>query len=258
MKHLFLILLSVLIIGCSMSVISPFETSLPFVPVEIDGGIVIKGMIKKSTKSKSLLVFIEGDGRAWINSRTPSLDPTPLNPVGWKIVSQSEYGDILYLARPCQYLNERQRQSCTQDDWTNGRFSLKLVNLLDNAITQVKQQGGYDKVVLGGYSGGGVMAALIALQRSDVIELISVASPIDTDRWGETHGLSPLKGSLNPANEITKLSRIPQHHYVGEKDEIVPPHLIRYLISLYPLGSSVQISEIRGADHSMEGFKIPF
>jgi len=35
--------------------------------------------------SKTLRVYIEGDGHAWENRNTPSTDPTPLNPISFQL-----------------------------------------------------------------------------------------------------------------------------------------------------------------------------
>lgn len=215
-------------------------------------------MIKTTSASKTLVVFIEGDGRAWINTQTPSQNPTPQHPVGWEIASKIEGSNVLYLSRPCQYLDEVQRQNCTQEDWTQGRFSPKLVALMEDALTQIKHRYNYETIVLGGYSGGGTMASLLALRRSDVLELITVASPLDTQKWTQYHHISPLTTSLNPGLESTKLCHIKQRHYVGENDTVVPPQLTKAFVAQCPKDSPIVVSEIPGAHHGMEGFKIPF
>ena len=75
-----------------------------------------KGFFIKSYEKKAgtepLFVVIEGDGRAWIDKYTPSSDPTPLNPVGLRIAVSLNSENVLYLARPCQYLSEQYLQSC--------------------------------------------------------------------------------------------------------------------------------------------------
>jgi len=246
-------------LGCtSLNSTSPFLSDSHFQPIRIDAEIPLKGMIHQTLSRETLYVFIEGDGHAWIRHNTPSLDPTPKTPTGWHIASRSFKNDCLYLTRPCQYLEDKERSVCTQDDWTNGRYSQKLVDLLNRSIEHVKVKNGYQKIVIGGYSGGGTMAMLIALKRSDVKEIITVASPIDIDQWTKFHQVTSLEGSLNPADTIDKLSQIKQRHYIGKKDNTVPLGLVQKTVMSYPPNSPVEVVAVEGLDHKMEGFRIPF
>ncbi len=48
-----------------------------------------------------------------------------------------------------------------------------------------------------------------------------MAGVLDHKKWTDRFGDEPLKESLN----LTKLPDVPQLHFVGAKDEIVPPEL---------------------------------
>ena len=48
-------------------------------------------------------IYIEGDGRAWLNKNRPSLDPTPKNSLALKLAEIDPAPNVIYLARPCQY-----------------------------------------------------------------------------------------------------------------------------------------------------------
>ncbi len=50
-----------------------------------------------------MVVYIEGDGRAYVNRRTPSNDPTPGNPMALRLALADPSLRVLYLGRPCQY-----------------------------------------------------------------------------------------------------------------------------------------------------------
>lgn len=129
---------------------------------------------------------------------------------------------------------------------------------MSNVISKVKIKGGYQTIVIGGYSGGGTMAMLIASTRTDVEEIITVASPLDIEAWRKYHGISSMDKSLNPMDYGVKLSQIKQNHYVGKEDKVVPGRLVREAIEHYPDRSLHRVIEIEGKDHKMEGFKIPF
>lgn len=200
--------------------------------------------------SEPLWVVIEGDGHAWKNASTPSLNPTPHDPIGWKIATQIHAQNILYLARPCQYLDDEECKDCRLGDWTEGRFAPKWVEAMNEAIDAFKMRGGDREIILAGYSGGGTMAALIAARRSDVSMLIGIASPLDIHAWSSYHRVSPLTQSLNPKNEQAKLSLIPQIYVTGKNDTVVPPFLIRDFAASYDNPSFVRIIEVE-ADHTM-------
>src|SRR5690606_20500543 len=110
---------------------------------------------------------------------------------------------------PCQFLSSAELQACSIDDWTDARFAEKWVARTNAAIDDAKRATKVSHVVLAGYSGGGVMAALIAARRNDVGALLTVASPLDHAAWTRLHGVSPLSASLNPVSVKEKLFRLP-------------------------------------------------
>lgn len=171
-----------------------------------------------------LTVYIEGDGLAWRNRYTPSSDPTPTNPVGLKLALADSSPAVAYLARPCQYLAP---PGCRQDVWTGGRFSPEAVAAADTALSELKAHAGARRLVLVGYSGGGVIAALVSAGRPDVVGLITVAAPLDVDAWVRHHDVDPLATSLDPAQYgAGRLARLPQYHIVGSRDKVVPRAIV--------------------------------
>jgi poly(3-hydroxybutyrate) depolymerase len=73
-----------------------------------------------------------------------------------------------------------------------------------------------------GYSGGGAVAALLAAERSDVISLRTVAGNLDHDAVNRYQGVDRMPESLNPIDIAEKLKLLPQMHFIGKKDKIVP------------------------------------
>ncbi len=172
----------------------------------------------------TMTVYIEGDGLAWITPRQPARDPTPRNPVSLALATRDTGpGPVLYIARPCQYRADP--AACQVRYWTNARFSPEVVEATDQAITQANSRFGTHHIRLVGYSGGGVLAALLAARRDDVTALVTIAAPLDTDAWIARHAVSPMSGSLAPLDHPGRWPLIPQLHLVGEKDTVVPPNL---------------------------------
>ena len=174
--------------------------------------------------SPRITVYLEGDGLAWLNSDTPSDDPTPLRPMGLQLALQQPDGVAIYLARPCQYAQPMPPQ-CQQAWWTNARFAEPVVAALNQALNQLKQQHQAKQINLVGYSGGAALALLLAERRSDVQLLISVAGNVDPAGWIRLHALSPLQGSLDPLAQLSQLHAGHVWLLSGAEDENIPPAL---------------------------------
>lgn len=173
-----------------------------------------------STSIRHLRVYIEGDGLAWISRSRPSGNPTPITPTGLQLALADPTGSAVYLARPCQYQHST---ACTSEYWLSRRFAPEVMTATSRAISRLKQRYQAQSVTLVGYSGGGAVAALVAAHRSDVRALITVAGNLDTQKWTQHHHLTPLTGSMNPADYAQRLQAIPQWHFTGGKDAIIPP-----------------------------------
>lgn len=203
------------------------------------------------TTTSVLWVMIEGDGRAWLSMREPSQDPTPVDAVGWRLAQNIARKNVLYLARPCQFLSVIELQACSADDWTSARFAEKWIGRLNSAIDEARRTTHADRIAIAGYSGGGVMAALIAARRNDVALLITVAAPLDHAAWTAYHQVSPLTGSLDVLSVREKLVHLPQLHVSGADDKIVPTLLLQDFLRAYPNDAPAELVTLPGVDHRM-------
>ena len=197
-----------------------------------------------------LTVYIEGDGLAWLTRSLPSPDPTPVNPVALKLALKHESGAAAWLARPCQYVQGDNRQGCEQAYWTGARFSPEVVRATDQAVSLLKARFGATQLELVGYSGGGAVAALVAAGRQDVRRLITVAGNLDHLAWSKGHRISPLHGSLNPADYHDALQGIEQLHLVGAKDRIVGKNVAESFRSRFPVDQEPAVRIIEGFGHA--------
>jgi pimeloyl-ACP methyl ester carboxylesterase len=170
----------------------------------------LQGWRRDDGRPGPLFVYIEGDGFAYVDERTPSSDPTPRDPVALRLAAADPAAAILYLGRPCQFAPGRSDRRCTLRDWTVDRFSEPAVDAIDRAIGQQRRP-----IVLVGYSGGGVIAALLATRRRDVERVVAIAAPLDLDRWTKLSELSPLR------HEVIGV-RVPLVALAGERDSTVP------------------------------------
>lgn len=216
------------------------------VPLDTDTFTLLAFQPERMAASERLTVYIEGDGFAWITGSRPSTNPTPINPMGLKLSLAHPGGHAAYLARPCQFVNS---PDCQTRYWTSHRFAPEIIDASDQALTQLKQHFGAQRLVLVGYSGGGAVAALLAARRDDVERLVTVAGNLDHRAWSELHHVSPLSGSLNAADQIGELTHIPQTHYVGERDAVVPPAIATRFADAFPSGRQPEVVVIPGYDH---------
>ena len=103
----------------------------------------------------------------------------------------------------------------------------KVVGSMAAVIKQLIEQYDVNEVKLIGHSGGGALAMLIAPRIKQVSQVVTIAANLDTEAWTTHHGYSRLYTSLNPADQPALSQRIAQWHFVGGRDSVVPPSLVK-------------------------------
>jgi len=206
-----------------------------------------------SAPGGTLTVYIEGDGFAWKSRYAPSSDPTPDDPVSLELALADVYAkgpadSVAYLARPCQFTMDIDRQQCNYTHWTTARYSEQVIASMDQGVSALKAATQAKNIRLIGYSGGGVVAALLAARRTDVGQLITMAANLDTDYWTNLHDVTPLYDSLNPA-KFKVLKNVSQVHYVGAEDEIVPLSVAQSYLRSIGREANRSLRTVRGANH---------
>lgn len=154
---------------------------------------------------------------------------------------------VIYIARPCQYITTA---ACAPRFWTTHRYAEAVVDATDQAINRIGQQGMAESYGLVGYSGGGVVAALLAVRRIDIDWLVTASAPLDHGAWTAYHDDTPLTGSLNPADSREKLEHLPQLHLAGANDRTVPPFLVEEYVRDTPANAPVEFRTIEGMTHN--------
>lgn len=185
-------------------------------------------------------VYIEGDGYAFNSHGMPSSDPTPKGELMRELAFNDNSPNVIYLARPCQYKLGR---SCSTRYWTTARFAPEVIQ---DEYVAIKKTINNRPVILIGFSGGAQIAGILAANTDlNVKKIITIAGNLDHKAWTKYHHLPDLTGSLNAADFKTKLNSIPQKHYIGEKDKVIPPILTQNLIDNPKL-----IVKVKGASHN--------
>lgn len=185
--------------------------------------------------NKPLYIYIEGDGQAWISKHKLSKNPTPHDPLTLKLASLDKRPNVIYIARPCQFTPLYLDLNCHSKYWSTARYSepvIEAVNEVINYFINSDYISNKNKEIhLIGYSGGATVAGIIASQRPDVKSLITIAGNLDHDTVSDFHNTSKLKESLNLINFTKELSHIPQKHYIGENDQIIPIYVIKNFVN---------------------------
>ena len=166
----------------------------------------------------SLTIFIEGDGVPSDGGLQPSIDPTTGDPIALRLLAQTPR-PAAYVTRPCY--QAMTGPLCTPERWTIARYSDEIVASMAEVVRTAVKRANARNVVLVGYSGGGVLAVLIAERLDNVAAVITVGANLDTDAWTRHHDYVPLIGSLNPA--LSQAAHPwPETHLYGARDTTVP------------------------------------
>ncbi|VFR53272.1 hypothetical protein BRI6_2815 [plant metagenome] len=192
---------------------------------------VLTAYTRITRADQPLRVYLEGDGFAWVSRNQPSLDPTPRHPVGLMLAAQDPSPNVAYLARPCQYTPMADNPQCGSAWWTGKRFAPPVVASLNAALDQLRTRTPGQPLELVGYSGGGALAVLLAARRQDVAAIRNVAGNLDTEFVNALHQVSAMPESLNPITDAPRVANIPQRHFSGANDAIVPPRVAQRFVA---------------------------
>lgn len=207
--------------------------------------------LRKGKPGEKLVIYIEGDGLAWKSRTNLSADPTPMHPLVLRLASMDASENVAYLARPCQY---NQDPHCGPEYWSDKRFSEEVITSMNEAVDDLVIKTGAKKIDLIGYSGGGGAAALMASRRKDVNSLRTIAGNLDSDAVCRYQKVDLMKGSLNPIMAAKKISSIPQAHFVGSEDKVVPAFIAQEFKNESGNEECIQVIEIKGVKHN-EGWE---
>ena len=170
-------------------------------------------------KNNTLHIYIEGDGNSFDAYGYPTDDPTPHGTLVRDLATRDNFENVVYVARPCQFIMDN---NCKKQDWTTARFSKKIIDAESQAIQKIAKN---KKITLIGYSGGAMVSGLVIKQnpKLKVDKWITIAGVLNHKKWTEYFGDEALSESLN----IDTLPKVPQVHFVGGRDEIVPYDLAK-------------------------------
>lgn len=252
MRFFVLVFIFFFIAGCQKSHINKDSEKLflekSFNKTLLDtGSFSITAWHPQLPQNKTLRIYIEGDGRAWMRRGRASTDPTPVNRLVHRLMQADPRHDIAYLARPCQY---SLTAGCKPYVWTFGRYDENIVAAMSSALDQLKRKGSYQKLELVGYSGGATIALLLTARREDILNVRTIAGNLDPAFTNDFHKVSPMPSALNPASLTNYLSNVPQIHFFGEKDKTVPGQISAHYQRQFPRKDCITRIEVPEATHA--------
>jgi hypothetical protein len=184
-------------------------------------GFVLSSFQRINHNNSPIRIYIEGDGFAWITRTEPSDDPTPKNALALKLALKDTASNVVYLARPCQY-SLAKSPKCNVNKWTDERFSSEMMHVMSLGLDSIKSAHPRQSFELIAYSGGATIALMLAAQRHDIISLRTVAGNLSPKLVNKHHKVSAMNNAVDPIEISNKIAFIPQIHFYGTDDKIVP------------------------------------
>ena len=175
---------------------------------------------------------------------------TPLNPVALHLASKDNAKNVIYIARPCQYsgmLDESADCNYTGDN----QYNAEVIEAYNIALDEISARYQVRSFNLIGYDGGAVIAANLGATRNDIASIRTVAGIMDTDAMD---GLNPEKPATytpqNPSLIASEITEIPQYHFIGGQDKVVPPSVLHSYLQSVPPTRCIQYEMIQENEHS--------
>ena len=177
--------------------------------------------LNRITNSEKLIIYIEGDGVSWVDRNTISSNPTPIDPLAFKLAKIDRSSNIVYLARPCQYY---EGSNCNNKDvWTISQYSDAILSSYKEIVEKFTQ---FKEIHIVGYSGGaGIAMYLGSLNNPKIKSIRTIAGNINHNRLSQLINISPLARSVNFYEIEDSSINTPQIHYVGNADKVIPKEL---------------------------------
>ncbi len=194
---------------------------------------------KISDKREPIRIYVEGDGRAYINRYRVSPDPTPDTNFLLQLVMQDSSPNLVYIARPCQYVDS---DKCEEKYWTSHRFSAEAIAAIQEVVNSFSPQQDLELV---GYSGGAQI--ILHLTNKNIKNIRTINGNLDLEKFSQ---LNKMPNFLAPKLDYKRISLIRQTHFVGTDDPIIPIDIFRRYKLRMKKKNCINLKLIPDASHS--------
>ena len=176
----------------------------------------LKSYERVHEKGEPVILYIGRDSH-----HTGLSSPESRNPVGLRLAAQDAMTNVIYLAQACQYVGDH--DDCPSEYMDEKRQSPEVIAAFNTALNNIRGYHNVSGFHVVGYDGGAVIAAVLAAQREDVLSLRTVAGILDTQCYVHSDNPPHSGQSLSAVDIAPQLANTPQHHFIGQIDEQVPP-----------------------------------
>ncbi len=167
---------------------------------------------------KTIRFYIEGNG-----------NPTPAYPMALKLAEKDPYINVVAVSRPCQYA---QNNICKNKEiWTRHQYSPEILNEMQEVIVYYIQKYKAPDVEFVAYNGGAPIAFYLAEKIGRVHKIVTIAGILDIDAYANHNNLPSFVNGQNPIQSVSKISQIPQIHFVGVNDKQTTPAMAERFVS---------------------------
>jgi hypothetical protein len=201
-------------------------------------------------------IYIEDDGEHIL--KAPALEagleinPTPDSPIALHLASRDLSKNVGYLARPCQFIKNPTDKGCEPKYWQDHEYTPEVFNAYKAALDDMALRYDLSGFHLVGHGGGANIAAVLAATRDDVLSLRTVAGDLSPAYTRNYHGSPALaENSLLAVDYGTDLAYVPQHHYIGAADKIIPPGTFHSYRQAIGISECLDYTLIQDADHRL-------
>lgn len=174
---------------------------------------------------------------------------TPSTPLAIHIATRDSSKNVAYLARPCQYLKDKDAKMCPTKYLNDARYSEEVINGYHQALNEMKARYDLSSFNVVGVGGGAQIAAFLAAERKDVVSLRTISGNLNHRLVATQRGSTPLTESLNAINIAPRLAHVPQHHFIGGADSVITPAIYHSYRQAMGPSSCVQYSLVQDAGH---------
>lgn len=186
-------------------------------PIEV-GPFVLTSFERMYERGEPATLYIAAEDNNEAIHSGALYNPTPKNPVGLHLASKDKADNLAYLARPCQYSGLSIKDGDCNNYWGVNKYNPEVLAALNEAMDGMKKRYSITSFHLVGYDDAATIVSLLAVDRSDVLSIRTVAGEFDEEV------LSPI---------MPQLCNVPQHHFTGGQDQVTPSaHLQEHLQKL--------------------------
>ncbi len=199
-------------------------------------------------KGKPLRIYFEGDG-----------NPNPQNAVAFDYAKQDPTDNVIYVARPCQWVKDKLCEQKPQI-YTSARFHEEIMKEMEELTTYLVKKYQAPSVELIGYDGGAVVALNMSL-KVPTSRIITIAGITDIVAYNTYHNITDMdmETTVNPTEDLIFLARIPQIHYVGKEDNVTPRRLVERFVSRMKNPKSAAVKVVPNVKHTnWRGVKLDY